>query len=133
MNQVALVGRLTKDPNLRVISATKQTTSFILAVNRTFKNQQGQIEADFILCVAWGKLAERIEKYCGKGSLVGVNGRLQTRSYMNKDNERVFTTEVILDDVRFYQLKPKGQKQEQEEAQAVLNSFEAPTEQITST
>ncbi|MER1998522.1 MAG: single-stranded DNA-binding protein, partial [Lysinibacillus sp.] len=79
MNQVGLVGRLTKDPSFRVISDTKQSTSFILAVNRNFKNQQGKIETDFVLCIAWGKLAERIEKHCGKGSLIGVNGRLQTR------------------------------------------------------
>lgn len=136
MNQVGLVGRLTKDPNLRVISDTKQSATFILAVNRNFKNQQGKVEADFVLCIAWGKLAERIEKYCGKGSLIGVSGRLQTRSYTNVENVKMYTTEVVVEDVRFYQLKQKHVKFEgnqQEEAEALLEKFEAPTEQITAT
>ena len=136
MNQVGLVGRLTKNPTFRVISDTKQSTSFILAVNRNFKNQQGKIETDFVLCIAWGKLAERIEKYCGKGSLIGVNGRLQTRSYMNADNVRMYTTEIVVEDVRFYQLKQKKMKLttlQQEEAEQALQHFEPPTEQITAT
>lgn len=136
MNQVGLVGRLTKDPNFKVISDTKQCTSFVLAVNRNFKNQQGKFEADFVLCIAWGKLAENIYKYCGKGSLIGVNGRMQTRSYTNAEKVRVYTTEVVAEDVRFYKLKatqfhlPANQ---QEEADPPLENFEAPTEQITAT
>jgi single-strand DNA-binding protein len=136
LNQVGLVGRLTKDPNYRVISDTKRSASFVLAVNRNFKNQQGRIEADFVLCVAWGRLAERIEKHCGKGSLIGVTGRLQSRSYVNKENVRVYTTEVVVEDVRFYQLKEKQfnlAALKQGEAEQPLDNFETPTEQITAT
>ena len=105
MNQVGLVGRVTKDPVLRQLSDNKNHTSFVIAINRNFRNNQGSIDADFVLCSAWGKLAERINQYCGKGSLIGVNGRLQSRSYTNRDNQKVYTTEVVVEDVRFYALK----------------------------
>ena len=105
MNQVGLVGRITKDPILKTFSETRNQTSFVIAINRNFRNSQGAIDADFVSCVAWGKLAERIVHYCGKGSLIGVNGRLQSRSYMTKEDTKVFTTEVVVDDVRFYALK----------------------------
>ena len=136
MNQVGLVGRLTKDPNFRVISDKKPSTSFVIAINRNFKNQQGKIETDYVLCIAWGKLAERIEKFCGKGSLIGVNGRLQTRSYINKQDIRVYTTEIVVEEVRFYQLKEKqlgGGGQSDAAFEQSLENFEAPTEQITAT
>ena len=105
MNQVGLVGRVTKDPVLRQLSESRIYTSFILAINRNFKNSEGIIEADFVSCVAWGRLAERVVKYCGKGSLIGVNGRLQSRTYTNRENQKVYTTEVAVEDVRFYVLK----------------------------
>lgn len=105
MNQVGLVGRLTRDPELRKISENRVQTSFSIAINRNFRNNQGSVDADFVPCVAWGRLAERIVKYCGKGSLVGINGRLQSRSYMNRDNLKVYTVEVVVDDVRFIILK----------------------------
>ncbi len=105
MNQVGLVGRITKDPVLRKLTEGRIHTSFTLAINRNYRNNEGTVEADFVLCIAWGKLAERIVDYCGKGSLVGVNGRLQTRTYTNKDNVRIYSTEVLIDDVRFYVLK----------------------------
>ena len=105
MNQVGLVGRVTKDPVLRQLSENRTYTSFILAINRTFKNSQGTVDADFVSCVTWGKLAEHVVKYCGKGSLIGVNGRLQSRTYMNRENQKVYTTEVAVEDVRFYVLK----------------------------
>lgn len=107
MNQVGLVGRLTKDPTLRQLSDQKVTVSFVLAINRNFRNSQGTVDADYLLCIAWGKLAERIATYCGKGSLVGINGRLQSSSYVNKDNIRVYNTEVVVEDVRFYALKQR--------------------------
>ncbi|WP_081976112.1 single-stranded DNA-binding protein [Ureibacillus manganicus] len=110
MNQVGLVGRITKDPMLKKLSEGRILTSFTLAINRNYRNNEGTVEADFVLCSAWGKLAERIAAYCGKGSLVGVNGRLQTRSYTNKENNRVYSTEVLIDDVRFYVLKTPGNK-----------------------
>lgn len=105
MNQVGLVGRVTKDPVLRQISENRMWTSFILAINRNFKNSEGINEADFISCVAWGRQAEHVVKYCGKGSLIGVNGRIQTRTYTNREKQRVFTMEVAVEDVRFYVLK----------------------------
>ena len=111
MNHVGLVGRTTKDPILRQLVEGRVQTSFILAINRTFKNSEGMVEADFVQCVAWGKSAEHIVKYCGKGSLIGVKGRMQTRSYMNRDNQKVYTTEVIVENVRFYTLKSPGESE----------------------
>lgn len=107
MNQVGLVGRLTKDPSLHQLT-DDCVLNFVVAVNRTFRNNQGTVDADFISCVAWGKLAEHITKYCGKGSLIGVKGRIQTRNYLNKDNQKVYTTEVLAEGVRFYALKQPG-------------------------
>ncbi|WP_432354105.1 single-stranded DNA-binding protein [Sporosarcina sp. A2] len=101
MNHVALVGRLTKNPELRIIGDTRMQASFTLAVNRSFKNQQGDIEADFIYCTIYGRTAENTVKHCGKGSLVGVSGRIQTRSYEREDRTRAYFTEVVGDDVRF--------------------------------
>lgn len=125
MNQVGLVGRITKDPLLKKLSEGRTHVSFTLAINRNFRNSEGTIEADFVLCSAWGKLAERVAEYCGKGSLVGINGRLQTRSYTNKENIKVYTTEVVIDDVRFYILKSPGDKDSQEltEGSQVAESF----------
>ena len=110
MNQVGLVGRITKDPVLRQLSDNKQQTSFFIAINRNFRNNQGAVDADFVQCVAWGKLAERIVHYCGKGSLIGINGRLQSRTYMNRENKKVYMTEVVVEDVRFYALKTRDQQ-----------------------
>ena len=105
MNQVALVGRVTKDPILRRFSEGRLQTSFILAVNRKFKNQNGEVDADFILCTAWGKVAENTAKHCGKGSLIGVGGRIQSRTYEREDKSRVFVTEVIGEEIRFLATK----------------------------
>lgn len=107
MNQVALVGRITKDPVLRRLSEGRFQTSFILAVNRKFKNQQGEVDADFILCTTWGRVAENTAKHCGKGSLIGVGGRIQSRTYEREDKSRVFVTEVIGDEVRFLATKQR--------------------------
>lgn len=114
MNQVGLVGRLTKDPVLRQVSENRNQTSFALAINRSYRNAQGTIDTDFVLCVAWGKVAERITQYCGKGSLIGISGRIQTRSFLNKENMRVYMTEVVADEVRFYSLKSPTDKKENE-------------------
>ncbi|HEY9570744.1 single-stranded DNA-binding protein [Lysinibacillus sp. BF-4] len=111
MNHVGLVGRTTKHAVLRELAGGKMQTNFSLAINRTFKNQQGEFDTDFVLCVAWGKLAETIVKHCGKGSLIGVSGRIQSRNYDREDGTRVFMTEVVIEDVRFYQLKPTEAQQ----------------------
>lgn len=108
MNQVGLVGRIIRDPELRYYNEKRPYTTFTLAINRSFKNNQGNVEADFIQCCAWGRLAETISKHCGKGSLVGVNGRLNARSYTNQQNVKVHTLDVVAEDVRFYALKEPG-------------------------
>ena len=107
LNQVALVGRITKDPILRRISEGRVQSSFVLAVNRNFKNKNGEVETDFVLCTLWGKAAENTAKHCGKGSLIGVGGRIQSRSYEREDKSRVYVTEVIGEDIRFILTKKR--------------------------
>ncbi len=104
MNRVVLVGRLTKDPVLRKTANGVSVTSFTLACTRRFK-QEGQPEADFINVVAWNKTADIVAQYTHKGSLVGVEGRIQTRSYDDKDSKRVYVTEVVADSVQFLESK----------------------------
>lgn len=108
MNQVALIGRITKDPFLREISRGRVQSNFILAVSRNFKNAQGEIEADFILCTLWGNIAESTVKHCGKGSLIGVTGRIQSRSFEREDKSRVYVTEIIADRVQFLATKSRA-------------------------
>ncbi len=105
MNQVGLVGRVTKDPELRYYNEKRPYAVFTLAINRSYKNNQGNVEADFIQCSAWGRLAETVAKHCGKGSMIGINGRLNTRSFVNQNNTKIYTMDVVAEDVRFYQLK----------------------------
>ncbi len=106
MNRVVLVGRLTKDPDLRYTPSGVPVATFTLAVNRTFSNQQGEREADFINCVVWRKPAENVANFLKKGSLAGVDGRIQTRNYEGQDGKRVYVTEVVAESVQF--LEPKG-------------------------
>lgn len=106
INRVVLVGRLTRDPELRYTPNGVAVTSFTLAVNRTFTNQQGEREADFINCIVWRKQAENVANYLRKGSLAGVEGRIQTRSYDNNEGRRVYVTEVVCDSVQF--LEPRN-------------------------
>ncbi|EBD1472292.1 single-stranded DNA-binding protein [Listeria monocytogenes] len=106
MNRVVLVGRLTKDPDLRYTPAGAAVATFTLAVNRPFKNAQGEQEADFINCVVWRKPAENVANFLKKGSLAGVDGRIQTRNYEDGDGKRVFVTEVVAETVQF--LEPKN-------------------------
>ena len=106
MNNVSLVGRLTKDPELRTISTGNTTCSFTVAVTRQFTNANGERETDFINCVIWGKQAENLAKYCTKGSLIGVTGRIQTRNYDGQDGKKVYVTEVAANNVTF--LTPKN-------------------------
>ena len=101
MNKVILIGRLTKDPELRYTSSNVPTASFSIAVDRPFTNQSGEREADFINIVVWRKQAENCKNYLSKGSQVAVEGRIQTRNYDDKDGKRVYVTEVIADNVQF--------------------------------
>ncbi|MCR6108537.1 single-stranded DNA-binding protein [Salipaludibacillus agaradhaerens] len=106
INRVVLVGRLTKDPELRYTANGIAVASFTLAVNRPFSNQQGNREADFINCVVWRKQAENVANFLKKGSQAGVDGRIQTRSFDNNEGRRVFMTEVVAESVQF--LEPRG-------------------------
>lgn len=106
INRVVLVGRLTKDPEFRTTPNGVSIANFTIAVNRTFTNAQGEREADFINCVVFRKQAENVNNYLSKGQLAGVDGRIQSRSYENKEGNRVFVTEVVCDSVQF--LEPKG-------------------------
>ena len=108
LNRVVLVGRLTKDPELRYTPSGVAVASITLAVNRPFSNQQGNREADFINVVIWRKQAENVANYLKKGSLAGVDGRIQTRSYDNNEGKRVYVTEVVAESVQF--LESKGSR-----------------------
>lgn len=108
INRVVLVGRLTKDPELRYTPNTATAiTNFTLAVNRNFTNQQGERDADFVPIVVWRAQAEHCANYLKKGSLAGIDGRLQTRSYDTPEGQRRFVTEVVADNVRFLDSKKK--------------------------
>lgn len=110
INNVVLVGRLTKDPELKYTQGGIAVTRFTLAVNRSFTNQQGQREADFVNCVTWRKQAENTANYLRKGSLAGIEGRIQTSNFEGKDGNRVFMTEVVADSIQF--LEPKGSQRQ---------------------
>lgn len=101
MNKVILVGRLTKDPELKKTPSGASVVNFTIAVNRTFANANGEREADFINCVVWGKVAENLAAYQSKGSLIGVDGRIQTRNYEDSNQKRVFITEVVAENIQF--------------------------------
>ena len=107
MNKVQLVGRLTRDPEIRYSQGENATATarFSVAVNRRFKNSEGNYDADFINCVAFGKSAEFVEKYFKKGMAIGLTGRIQTGSYTNKDGQKVYTTDVVVEETEFVESK----------------------------
>lgn len=97
LNSTCLVGRLTKDPELRYTPSNQAVATFSLAVNRDFKNQNGERDADFINCVIWRQQAENLANWAKKGALIGITGRIQTRNYENQQGQRVYVTEVVAD------------------------------------
>ena len=101
MNKVFLIGRLTRDPELRYTSSNVAVARFSIAVNRTFANQAGEREADFINIVVWRKQAENVKNYLKQGSQVAIDGRIQTGSYDGEDGKKRYTTEVVADNVQF--------------------------------
>ena len=105
MNKAFLIGRLTRDPELRYSSSNAAIVNFSIAIDRQYTNAQGQRETDFINIVAFQKQAENIKKYVFKGSLVAVDGRIQTRNYEDKDGKRVYVTEVVADRVQLLDSK----------------------------
>ena len=109
MNKAILVGRLTRDPELRNTNSGAAVVSFTIAVNRTFTSNTGEREADFINCIAFNKQAENLNRYIRKGGLVGVEGRIQSRSYTAQDGSKRYVTEVVCENIQF--LEPKGASQ----------------------
>ena len=109
INRVVLVGRITKDIDLRKTPNGASVVQFTIACNRRVK-QQGQPDADFINCVAWNRVADLMSQYLRKGALIGVEGRIQTRSYDDRDGKRVYVTEVVADSVQFLESKQTSQQ-----------------------
>lgn len=123
LNRVVLVGRLTKDPNFS--EGNVANARFTLAVNKPFKNKNGEQEADFINVVAFRRQAENVNNYLSKGQLAGVDGRIQTRSY-EKDGQRVYVTEVVADSVQFLEPKNSNQQNNQPQQQGQTQSGNNP-------
>lgn len=111
INNVVLVGRVVRDPELKYTAQNVASVSFTLAVNRPFKNSQGQREADFINVVIWRKQAELFAQYVKKGSQIGVVGRISTRNYEKQDGTRVYVTEVIADSFQMLDTRQQGETQ----------------------
>ncbi len=101
MNQTCIIGRLVRDPELRELEDGKKVSNITVAVQRSYKNENGEYEADFIDCTLWNGVADRTAEYCKKGDLVGVKGRLQTNTYENEDGEKKKITEVIAEKLTF--------------------------------
>lgn len=127
LNIVALIGRLTRNPQLKRTAQGEAVTSFTLAVNRNY-SKDGQQQADFINCIVWRKLAENVERYCSKGSLVGVEGRIQTRSYENNQGQRIYVTEIVCDSVQF--LETKKAESDNQNYDNVQHSFDIQDDDI---
>ncbi|MDY2689181.1 MAG: single-stranded DNA-binding protein [Limosilactobacillus reuteri] len=111
LNRAILTGRLTRDPELRYTTSGTAVVQATIAVDRQFKNQQGEREADFINLVIWRKAAENFANFTHKGSLVGIDGRIQTRTYENKQGQRVYVTEINVDS--FSLLEPRQENSQQ--------------------
>lgn len=114
INNVVLVGRMTKDAELRYTPNNQVVATFTLAVNRNFKSQSGEREADFINCVIWRQQAENLANWAKKGALIGIVGRIQTRNYENQQGQRVYATEVVADSFQLLEFnKQNDQNQTQ--------------------
>lgn len=114
INNVVLVGRLTAKPELKFTQANKAVASFTLAVNRPFKNQDGNREADFVNCIIWNQSAENLANWTNKGTLIGITGRIQTRNYENNEGRKVYVTEIL---VGSWQKLEFGQNQDGNQSQ----------------
>lgn len=114
INSVCLVGRLTRDPELKYTGNNIAVASFSLAVNRNFKDANGEREADFINCVIWRQSAENLANWAKKGALIGITGRIQTRSYENQQGQRVYVTEVVAENFQMLESRnSQGNQQNQ--------------------
>lgn len=108
MNKAILIGRLTRDPELRTTPTGRNVCQFSIAVNRTYTSASGEREADFINCVVWDKQAENLARYQKKGNQIAVDGRIQTRNYDDKDGKRVYVTEILVNNISFLDAKGTG-------------------------
>ena len=108
MNKAILIGRLTRDPELRTTPTGRNVCQFSIAVNRTYTSASGEREADFINCVVWDKQAENLARYQKKGNQIAVDGRIQTRNYDDKDGKRVYVTEILANNISFLDAKGTG-------------------------
>lgn len=113
MNKVILIGRLTRDAELKSTPSGVSVCTFSIAINRRFKNAEGKYDADFINCVAWRNTAEFISKYFGKGSQIAIVGSIQTRNYDDKDGKKIYVTEVVADEAYFVGDKKESAEPEQ--------------------
>jgi len=123
MNHVHIMGRLTRDPEVRYGNENNSVAKFTLAVDRRYKKQGEEQQADFISCVAFNKQAEFIEKYIKKGVKIIVTGRIQTGSYVNKDGQRVYTTDVICEEIEFAESKSNNAGAQQAEPSSAGDGF----------
>lgn len=121
INNVVLVGRLTKDPDLRYTASGTGVATFTLAVNRNFTNQDGNREADFINCVIWRKPAETLANYARKGTLLGVTGRIQTRNYENQQGQRVYVTEVVAEGFQLLESRNTNEQRQNDDTRQKTN------------
>ena len=128
MNKVIVIGRTTKDIELKQTKTGVSVAEFSVAVNRSFKNSSGERESDFFNCIAFSKLAETISRYVKKGDQVGVEGRLQTRNYTNKDGKKVYVTEIIVENVEF--LQSKKTEEQKPTAPELVDPFNARYEEV---
>ena len=117
MNVFNGIGRLTKDVDLRYSQSGTAVARFSIAINRPFKNQNGEQEVDFINCIAFGKRAETIAQYVKKGHRIGITGSIMTGNYVNKEGQRVYTTDINVSDFTFLENRQKSQKPTQQQAQ----------------
>ena len=101
LNQIVIVGRLVRDPELRQTEGGKKVTNITLAVPRGYKNSNGEYETDFIDCVLWTGVAENTTEYCKRGDILGIKGRVQTRTFETEDEKKRYTTEVVAERVSF--------------------------------
>ena len=120
INRVVMVGRMTRDPELRRTGSGAAVTSFTLALNRNYNSADGQ-QADYISCVVWNKVAENVAQNCSKGSLVGVEGRLRSRTYDNAQGQRVYVTEVVCDSVQFLETRAQRERNQSSMNQGMMN------------
>ncbi|MGE5456079.1 MAG: single-stranded DNA-binding protein [Ignavibacteriales bacterium] len=131
MNRVCLIGRLTTKPELKYTSANIPFTRFSIAIDRTFNNAQGQKETDFINIIVWRKQAENVCQYLDKGSLVSIDGRIQTGSFNDKDGNKRYTTDIVADNVQFLESKGKSQaRMQNDEASPYDYQNVAPTNNV---